>query len=181
MKKLLTVLLCGLLLSGCGNAGLNENTPPPDTSVSAELNQTLQTDATGAEATGQTEPQASVSDDLVTFTIYKPNENLDGFTTEKVTGEKLSVLEALINAGILHENVQVNSVALEGTALSVDLNNAFAQQIYSMGTTGEYMLMGCLVNTFLSAYNAETLTLTVDGEILESGHVIYDFPMGFYE
>ena len=101
MKKLLTVLLCGLLLSGCGNAGLNENTPPPDTSVSAELNQTLQTDATGAEATGQTEPQASVSNDLVTFTIYKPNENLDGFTTEQVTGEKLSVLEALINAGIL--------------------------------------------------------------------------------
>lgn len=179
MKKLLAVLLCCLLLAGCSGNRFNEDIQPTDATTATE--QTLQTDATEPETTGQTEPPVTVSDDIVTFTVYTPNETLDGFIAEEVTGEKLSVLEALIDAGVLNENVEVNSVALEGTALSVDMNSAFAEQVYTMGTTGEHMLMGCLVNTFLSAYNAETLTLTVEGEILESGHIVYDFPMEFFQ
>ena len=177
MKKLLAVLLCCLLLTGCGSTTVDHQ--PTDSTGAA--GQTLQTDGAEPDTTGQTDPQVPESDDPVTFTVYTPNENLDGFVATEVTGEKLSVLEALIGAGVLNADVEVNSVALEGTALRVDMNSAFADQIYTMGTTGEHMLMGCLVNTFLSAYHAETLTLTVDGEILESGHVIYDFPMEFFQ
>jgi hypothetical protein len=43
------------------------------------------------------------------------------------------------------------------------------------------MVLGSLVNTYLSAYQAETVLITVEGQILESGHVIYDFPMGYFE
>ena len=37
-----------------------------------------------------------------------------------------------------------------------------------------------LVNTFLANYSAETLTLTVDGAVPESGHAVYDLPMSFF-
>ena len=39
------------------------------------------------------------------------------------------------------------------------------------------MLVGSVVNSFLSAYGAETVTLTCDGAVLETGHTIYDEPL----
>ena len=52
-----------------------------------------------------------------------------------------------------------------------------------MGTAGEYIIIGSLVNTFLENYQ-DTVTsifITVNGEIIESGHVIYDFELIRYE
>jgi len=65
--------------------------------------------------------------------------------------------------------------------LNIDFNRSFADLICSMGTAGELMITGSVVNTFLSAFQAESVYFTVDGEILESGHVIYDFPLTFVE
>ena len=36
-----------------------------------------------------------------------------------------------------------------------------------------------LANTFLDAFDADGLSLTVNGEILETGHGIYDFTIEF--
>lgn len=58
---------------------------------------------------------------------------------------------------------------------------AFQNQRKSYGTSGENMLLGCVVNTFLDAYKAETVFITVDGGILESGHAIYDFPLHYVD
>ena len=41
--------------------------------------------------------------------------------------------------------------------------------------------MGCVVNTFLDAYNVDTLTITVEGKAWESGHIIYDKPLSRYK
>ena len=69
----------------------------------------------------------------------------------------------------------------EGGEITLDFNEAFAQRIRSTGTAGEYILMGSLVNTYLDAFNAATVTVTVEGGVWESGHVIYDMPMGRFE
>ena len=90
-------------------------------------------------------------------------------------------MDALIASGVLNEDIAVNSVELDGRLLKLDLNSVFADLINQQGTTGERMVIGSLVNTYLSAYQAETVLITVDGKILESGHVIYDFPMGYFE
>ena len=63
---------------------------------------------------------------------------------------------------------------------AIDLNSAFRDQLNSSGSTGEHMLMGCVVNTFLSAYEAQQLYITVAGETLETGHVIYDSPSAIW-
>ena len=73
------------------------------------------------------------------------------------------------------------SAELVDTQLTLDFNQAFADQLKTYGTSGERMMIGCVVNTFLRAYDAQTVYITIDGGILESGHVIYDFPIGFME
>ena len=44
-------------------------------------------------------------------------------------------------------------------------------------------MIGCLVNTFLENYKdtIETVFITVNGDMIESGHVIYDFALSRYE
>lgn len=43
------------------------------------------------------------------------------------------------------------------------------------------IIMGCVVNTFLDAFNGETVYITAGDETPESGHVVHDNPMEFYE
>ena len=42
-------------------------------------------------------------------------------------------------------------------------------------------MMGSVVNTLLAAYAAQSVCISCEGEIMETGHSIYDFPLSFYE
>jgi PBP1b-binding outer membrane lipoprotein LpoB len=168
MKKLLSILFCCVLLSGCVINAQPQTIIPTDT-------------VKPTDATESTETQTDPTEKPVTFTVYTPDENLIGFIATEVTASRESALDALIAAGVLNEGITVNSFELDGKLLKLDLNSAFADLINQQGSTGERMVMGSLVNTYLSAYQAETVLITVEGQILESGHVIYDFPMGFFE
>ena len=157
MKHILPFLLCGLLLTAC--------TPhmPSPTELPTEF----------------TETTAPAS---VTFTIYTPNENADGFYHTDIVIDTLhaqNVVDALIEAKVLNDGIRINSERLEGSRLFLDFNSAFCDQLKTYGTSGELMMIGSVVNTFLSAYGADSLIITADGEIMESGHVIYDFPLEF--
>ena len=164
MKKIISILLICLLLSGCAASSMNAENPTVPT-----------------YETESTQPDITISESKVKFTIYTPNDNLDGFIATEIEQEELDIIGALTKARVLNEDIVENSLVQEGSVLKLDLSKAFADLIYTQGTTGELMIMGCLVNTYLGAYGAESLILTIDGGILESGHVIYDFPLDFYE
>lgn len=181
MKKLLIMLLCCLILAGCSQKLPEAETTPTDMPASTETTHPSQLEETEAMPTEQEQTETEPSDQQFTFTVYTPNQNLDGFITTSVTAKEPYVVESLMAAGVLNETIAANSVSRDGTVLYVDMNSAFADLIYTQGTTGERMIMGSLVNTFLSAYGAESVMLTVDGKTLESGHVVYDFPMSFFE
>ena len=74
--------------------------------------------------------------------------------------------------------VVVNSFKQDGGVVALDLNSAFANDVCSCGTAGEYIKIGSVVNTFLDAFNAQKVQITVDGQVFETGHAIYDEPMG---
>ena len=94
-----------------------------------------------------------------------------------------TLLEQLAYAGVLNDKVALLSEEYKGTCLHLDFNDEFRDLICSTGSSGEYIIMGSLVNTFLVNYSdvAESIFITVNGEILESGHVIYDFELSKYE
>ena len=65
--------------------------------------------------------------------------------------------------------------------LPEEAGEAFAAQVRSLGTSGEYFLVGGIVNTLLDAFDGTEVMLTVNGAPLESGHNIYDYALTRYE
>ena len=156
MKKCIALLLCALMLWGC-----TPEAPPTEPATESPTEQ----------------PRVSV-------TIYHGNENADGFETTEFEVEEMNMnvlVEKLIEVGVLNEDVFITSMRIDGENLILNFGPAFADQLNTMGTSGERMLVGSVVNTFLTAFDAAAVSLRVNGQILESGHVVYDEPMGFIE
>ena len=176
MKKFIALLLCGLLLGGCApSVPVTEPATEPPTEMTTEA---------PTETITEAPTEAPTDPPTVSVTIYRGNANADGFETIEFEVEEMNMnvlVEKLIETGALHEAVALNSMEDEGGHLNLDFNSAFADQLNTMGTSGERMMMGSVVNTFLTAFDAGTVSVRVDGQILESGHVIYDEPMGFIE
>ena len=111
--------------------------------------------------------------------VYRINANADGFLAVgvRLDGEEITAdaLNAAMN-GLLFENgAAFHTVTVdEAGHIQDDLNDAFAAQVRSFGTSGEYYLVGGVVNTLLDIYDGADVTLTVNGAPLESGHAVYD-------
>ena len=168
MKKIIILLLLScLMLAGCTAAPAETTVPPEST--------------TEPVTTEQTTSPTEVS---LPLNIFVPDENAESFYTIPTIIDVLDaelILKMLIDNSILNEDIALNSAELVDSQLNLDFNQAFLDQLLTYGTAGERMMTGCVVNTYLSIYEAETVYITVNGEIMESGHVIYDFPMKFFE
>lgn len=180
MKRILSVILICAFLAGCAAvADQKETTVLPI--IETDPPAVAQTEA---PTIPETEPPAILLPIMLTYQIYLPNDNADGFDVETVEAQQItadSVLKELQNRCVLPETVAINSFSSEGSQLNIDFNQPFADLICSMGTSGELMITGSVVNTFISAFQADAVYFTINGEILESGHVIYDFPLTFVE
>lgn len=169
MKKIIALLLCGLLLCGCTPEAVPTE---PVTEPTAEPEVQMAT-------VPETQPE------VFPITIYHGNANADGFETTEFEVEEMNMnvlVEKLIEVGVLNEDVVIGSMQFRDGGLVLNFNDAFADQINTMGTSGERMMVGSVVNTFLTAFNkVDKVSILVSGEVLESGHVVYDEPMGFFE
>ena len=172
MKKLIALLLCTLLLCGCTPEAQPTEPVTDPTEAASEPEVQMAT-------VPETQPE------VLTITIYHGNANADGFETTEFEVEKLNtdvLMEKLIEVGALNEDVLLASMQFKDGGLVLNFNDAFLAQLNNMGTSGERMMVGSVVNTFLTAFNkVDKVSILVGGQIVESGHVIYDEPMGFFE
>lgn len=188
MKKIiytLSVSIMLIVLSACGNSYTmpqsvdtvtGEKTSPVTDTVE---NETVNKDT--SEVLPE-KPLESVPQ-LFSYSVYVPNIKnigLDKITveTEEISSE--AVLTELKQRNVLPAEVSINSFNIDKDMIIVDFNQPFAKAVRSTGTTGELMVVGSVVNTFLDAFQAKSFYFTIDGNIFESGHVIYDFPMSFF-
>ena len=160
MKRLFILLLCCLILTACKH-------PVP-----------------ALDAT--TQDKIIPTPTLMSITVYSGNDNADGFEAhmyEVTYFNSSTLIEKLIEVGVLTSDVTLLSEQYDGTCLHLDFNESFRHLINTMGTAGEYIIMGSVENTFLDNYRdlAASIFITVNNEILESGHVIYDFELTQYE
>ena len=84
----------------------------------------------------------------------------------------------------MDETVGMNSLSFgtyggDKVAL-LDMNQAFEDYLNHLGTSGEYIVMGSLVNTFLDCYQCDLMIVTADGKVLETGHTIYEEYLEMY-
>lgn len=148
---------------------------------------------TGGDPLRNSEPTIPVSTEIVevvegppayAYNLYIPNEHADGFDIKEMNVAEISaesVLSELKSNAGLREDVQINDYKLVDGVLYLDFNQAFADVVCSTGTSGEFVIVGSVVNTFISAFQVDYVYFSINSETLESGHVIYDFPMGYFE
>lgn len=114
------------------------------------------------------------------ITVYYSNEDATAFDSEEIQMGSFSVeniLTALVDKGVVTADVKILSLEVKEVdgkdTIEIDFNNAFASYISSMGTSGEYYIMGGVCNTFLDAYECDQIKITVEGGTLETGHAEY--------
>ncbi len=117
-------------------------------------------------------------------TIYYGNGASEMLSSEKaameqVTAEKL--IEALLRHNIVSLGTKVNSFEEEDAdgvkKLKLDLSKTFREYLKTMTQEGEKIIISSVAATFLEAYGAEEITITVEGKALETEHASYEEPI----
>lgn len=186
---LVLILLAGLFLSSCKTEtpvnetpvneveGEKENQSADEDGKTDESDKTEGTGENGASGeTGETgEPAASE------VTLYLPNETADGFLTSSMilTDTPEAIVAQLVADGALPEGVRV--LNFDAKEKCLDLSKEFAEGMKQAGTTGEFLYLGSVVNTFLEHYDLDSIMLYSDGAVIETGHNTYDSPVEFVE
>lgn len=180
LKKLcLLCLLAGILmlsLTACKNDGTKEQTPEmeEESSPGAEDEETI----AQKEETKEEEGRPADTGQAILYYASETGDNYERKEVEvgEVTPQRLlEQLEAEDTLPAGQIQVQAFTEKEEGgeTLLHLDLSGSFAEYLMGMGSTGELVTMGCVVNTFLETYEASGIAITVDGETLETGHQEY--------
>lgn len=197
MKKVSMVLVllmaCALLAAGCQNSAASEpqaeeEKQPEAVVIEDETDDTEEPYDAAEEPAAEETPAEEPSAQTEAVVIYSSNENADGFVTEEVETSELTaqwLLDQLAARGVISADVQALSCKetdVDGVkSLDLDLNQAFATFMQSSGSTGEYISLGSLCNTFLDAYGCEQIRITVEGGTLSTGHTDYAGYMGRFE
>ncbi|MSR93089.1 GerMN domain-containing protein [Clostridiaceae bacterium 68-1-5] len=186
MKKLKWVILISLvavLAFGCQKQQ-EEKTEKKTTKSTEEKKQEKSTDTQEAKEEGNPEEQTQQPSQepqvVQKITVYVSNENADGFVQEEAEVSSLTageVLRCLTEKRVIPEGIQVNDCQMtqvDGQSmLHLDLNTAFQDYVGTLGTTGEYLTIGGVANTFMTAYGCMGIQITVDGQVLTTGHAEY--------
>lgn len=128
------------------------------------------------ENTGETEDAQ--------LTIFYGDSDSVNILSKSISVKEISpeeIIKQLGIVGIVPETLKINSFELSEGNIKIDFSSDFTDMLRQQGTAGEYIMMGSVVNTFLAAYDAESIFITVEGETLESGHNVYDGKLKFYD
>lgn len=96
----------------------------------------------------------------------------------QVTGKNVEIRNendiwtALQENAILTPDCHLLSMTLNEAENKIDLDfdSATGERIRSMGTTGEIQIIGCIINTYLEAYDCDGIKLTEEGNPLQTSH-----------
>ena len=137
------------------------------------------------DTTKETESAESQEEQL---TLYLPNENADGWNVTKNQIEQVTpdiIIGQLVGAGAIPDSVTVVSFGEDqgenGLILKLDLSSNFVEGLLNMGTAGEYLTMGAVVNSFLDTYQADGIEITAGGNVIETGHTSFEGVLNHFD
>jgi hypothetical protein len=79
-------------------------------------------------------------------------------------------------AAVLSPQAAINSMTFdpENWLVTVDLNNAFLDDMRASGSSREGMVLECIANTVGGYYQTDRVQITIDGGTYESGHFLFE-------
>ena len=180
MKRVLFIVsMCCLIFAGCMNSEKQNTDITPSTIKQEEIIQPTEMVETESPAESTVGP--------LTITVYKPNDNCDSLETVSVEVPEINsknIINVLVQNEVLNKTIKIQSEEINedsaGKHLRIDFNEEFINYISSFGTSGEFAIMGSIVNTFIDALDVDDVFITVGGDVLETGHCTYDEPLPKY-
>lgn len=122
----------------------------------------------------------------VTISVFYSNDDATAFTADMVKIKELTpenILNALTDKGVIDKDIKINKFEVSEVdgmqSIDIDFDQKFKEYIMSCGSTQEYYVVGGICNTFIKAYRADRIKITVDGNSLETGH--NDYPDYMFE
>ena len=105
-------------------------------------------------------------------TVYYVDDSSAAVLGKSVeVSDEFDIWNALKTNGILTAECELISMKLNADqTMDLDFNHATADRINSMGTTGETEIIGCIVNTYLDAYDCTGIRLLEEGQDFVSSH-----------
>lgn len=187
LSKCFVILVClaFMLMTGCGsNKEKTMDTAETDNHDTPEVVDTVDSIDENNETENATNPDAfsesTVEDEaqgqdeaLRSVTIYYVDDLSAAVVGQKMDiSDEYDIWNALIEYGILTSECRLLSLDVNEAERTIDLdfNTATADRINSMGTTGETEIVGCIVNTYLEAYDCTGIKLTVEGQDFVTSH-----------
>lgn len=121
------------------------------------------------------------------LTIYVDDGNADYLAELIVSGENNaeSLIALLVEHEMIPEGTLVNYFQeFEQDDLIIgelDLSKEYEDAMNQTGTAGETMYIYSVVNTFIKNLGLDEVKLTSDGEVISTGHAIYNENLTFYD
>ena len=193
MKKILSLLFClalGFSLCACGEQTPPPTTPEPDDVAAPVLPVPEDSPEPVPEVSAEPSAAPEASDEPsaapgISVTLYKGDDNAEFVVPvecEIAEQSPQAIVDKLFELGVFGSAVTANSFTVDNSnVIHLDMGQDFAAQIFSSGTAGEHIMVGSLVNSFISVYEADAVLITVDGNPFESGHAVYDYALSFFE
>lgn len=202
IRKLMAVIsvMIVMTLAACGNAvedatAMDENagseTSANDLLVNS-LEYLLNEDGVTSDEDGQVsekeDGQAEKEEmtEQTEVTIYYGNGASNMLSSEPTVMEQVTaenLIDALLKHNIVSLGTKVNSFEEEEVdgvkKLRLDLSKTFREYLKTMSQEGEKVIMSSVAATFLEAYEAEEIVITVEGKVLETEHASYEEPIRF--
>lgn len=186
--SMLLVVMTALSLSACGQESSG--------GAAAKVNRTYK--LADAAASGSDAPDASASDNTSASTcplLYYPDSTGKYIVSRELSDLTLSdraldvkLMDALIQAGVLTQSVTLKSISFdlsedkEQELLLLDFTKPFQTQVSGCNLDQERLLVGSVVNTFLSAYGRDLAQITVEGKrLLSKNELTYTDPVPWYD
>ena len=179
------IATCGLLIPGCGkNDAIAEEPAQQTETADDEKNTETEEEPSVSEIDSEektedregvnSEPQTPVEEETSSrsVTVYYVDD-LSGVVVGKAAEltDEYDIWNALKENGILTDECELNSIRInDDQTMDLDFNHATADRINSMGTTGETEIIGCIVNTYLDAYDCSGIRLLEEGKDFVSSH-----------
>ncbi|MCP1108655.1 hypothetical protein [Ohessyouella blattaphilus] len=120
--------------------------------------------------------------------IFHPDEQYMSFESESVVVDELTpdaILNKMIEYKVMISDVKVvgfEEVTDNGQkAIDLTLNQAYADYLGKMGSTEEYYCLGALCNSFIDSFKVDKIKISIDGEVLQTGHNVYSNYMFKFE
>lgn len=190
-----SIALLVLALAACGNraeeVSAMEDEQMPDVSASDLLVDSLEYLLDEEDGVIEEEDQPFVEAEKpdeeeqpqVEVMIYYGNGASEELNTEVSIMEQISaenLIDALVRHNIVSLGTKVHSFEekeVDGEkTLYLDLSKTFQEYLKTMTQKGENIILSSVTATFLEAYDADKIVITIDGEVLRTEHATYEEP-----